>query len=114
MTQPGADQHQRRVPVREGTDYPRPSPDLPVHPFDHIVGSDLCPVLRGKVTVGQRFLNSRLYLLCGFRQLQGLQFRNYCGSLLPGRFLALLRVDRFELLAPGENRHIEPGRNHQS
>ena len=52
MTQPGTDQHQCRISIREGTDYPRPEPDLPVHPFDHIVGSDLRPVLRGKVAVG--------------------------------------------------------------
>ena len=51
MTQPGTDQHQCRISIREGTDYPRSAPDLPVQPFDHIVGSDLRPVLRGKVAV---------------------------------------------------------------
>ena len=57
-TQPGADQHQRRISVREGSNHPRPAPDLPVHPLDHIVGSDLHPMLGGEVTVGQRFLNA--------------------------------------------------------
>ena len=71
-------------------------PDLPVHPFDHIVGSDLRPVLRGKVAVGQGFPNSILNLLRCLRQLHGLQFGNHGGSLLPGRFLALLGVDCFE------------------
>ena len=57
-TQSGADQHQRRISVREGSNHPRPAPDLPVHPLDHIVGSDLHPMLGGEVTVGQRFLNA--------------------------------------------------------
>ena len=51
MTEPGTDQHQSGVAVWEGSNHPRPAPDLPVHPFDHIVGLDLRPVLRGKVAV---------------------------------------------------------------
>mgnify|MGYP007005324677 CR=1 FL=1 len=63
MTQPGTYQHQCRISVRERADYPRPAPDLPVHPLDYIVGSDLRPMLRGKVTVGQSFLDASLNLL---------------------------------------------------
>ena len=51
MMEPGTDQHQSGVAVWEGSNHPRPAPNLPVHPFDHIVGSDLRPVLRGKVAV---------------------------------------------------------------
>ena len=51
MTQPGTDQHQCRISIREGTDYSCPAPDLPVHPLDDIVGPDLHPMLRGEVTV---------------------------------------------------------------
>ena len=58
-------------------------------------------MLRGEVTVGQRFLNAIRYFLRSLRQLHGLQFGNHCGGLLPGCFLALLGVDCFEHL-----RHI--------
>ena len=96
MTKPCADQHQRRVPVRKCSDHPCPAPDLTVHPLDYIVGSDLRPMLGGKVTVGQRFLDTRLNLLRSLRQLHGLQFRNHCGSLFTGCLLALLCVDGFQ------------------
>ena len=62
MTQPGAYQHQRGVPIRKRTDYPRPAPDLPVHSLNDIVGPDLHPMLGGKVTVGQGFFNAIRYL----------------------------------------------------
>ena len=39
MPQPGADQHQRGVPVREAADYPRPAPNLPVQPLNDVVGA---------------------------------------------------------------------------
>ena len=87
MAEPGADQHQRRVPVRKCSDHPCPASDLTVHPLDYIVGSDLHSMLGGKVTVGQRFLDTRLNLLRSLRQLHGLQFRNHCGSLFTGCFL---------------------------
>ena len=67
MTQPGADQHQCRISIREGTDYSCPAPDLPVHPLDDIVGPDLHPMLRGEVTVGQRFLNAIRYFVRSLR-----------------------------------------------
>ena len=42
------------------------------------------PMLRGEVTVGQRFLNAICYFLRSLRQLHSLQLRNHCDSLLPG------------------------------
>ena len=45
VPQPGTDQHQRGIPIRESTNDPRPAPDLPVHSFNHIVGSNLHPML---------------------------------------------------------------------
>ena len=97
-TQSGAVQHQRRISVREGSKHPRPAPDLPVHPLDHIVGSDLHPMLGGEVTVSQRFLDAIRYFLRSLRQFHGLQLGNNCGSLLSGRLLALLGMDRLEHL----------------
>ena len=82
-------------------DSPCPAPDLTVHPLDYIVGSDLLPMLGGKVTVGQRFLDTSLNLLRCLRQFHGLQFRNHCGSLFPLCLLALLGFDSFHHL-----RHI--------
>ena len=58
-------------------------------------------MLRGKVTVGQRFLDTSLNLLRCLRQFHGLQFRNHCGSLFTGCLFALLGVDSFQHL-----RHI--------
>ena len=56
----GADQHQGGISVRERPYHPRPSADLPVQPFDHVVGADARPVLAGKITIGQRFLDAAL------------------------------------------------------
>ena len=51
MAKPGADQHQGGVAIGEGPHHAGAAPDLPVHPFDYIVGSKLCPVLTGKTAV---------------------------------------------------------------
>ena len=40
MAQSGTDQHQGRFTVREGTHHTGTAADLPVQPFDHIVGAD--------------------------------------------------------------------------
>ena len=48
MAEPGADQHQGGVAVRERPYHSRPSADLPVQPLDHVVGTDARPVLAGK------------------------------------------------------------------
>lgn len=101
MTQPGTDQHQCRISIREGTDYSCPAPDLPVHPLDDIVGPDLHPMLRGEVTVGQRFLNAIRYFLRSLRAASWPSVRQSLRRPLPGCFLALLGVDCFEHL-----RHI--------
>lgn len=39
VSQPGADQHQRGVPVREAAHRPRPAPNLPVQPLNDVVGA---------------------------------------------------------------------------
>ena len=44
MAEPGADQHQGGVAVRECPHHAGPAADLPVQPLDHIVGADACPV----------------------------------------------------------------------
>ena len=69
MAQPGADQHEGRVAIREGPHHTGPAADLPVQPFNHVVGADPGPVFIGKITVSQRLLNTVLYLLGGLFQL---------------------------------------------
>ena len=96
MTQPCTDQHQRRVPIGERSHHTRPAADLPVQPFDRIVGADTRPVLAGKITAGQRLLDAVLDLLGSFLQLHRSQFGNDSSCLLAGGFLVLLRVDRLE------------------
>ena len=45
MAEPGTDQHEGGVAVREGTHHTGTAGDLPVEPLDHIVGSDPGPML---------------------------------------------------------------------
>ena len=54
MAQPGTDQHQGRVAVREGPHHTGAAADLPVQPLNHIIGANPRPVLIGKIAVGQR------------------------------------------------------------
>ena len=58
VAESGADQHQGGVPIRERPHHAGPAADLTVQPLDHIVGTDVRPVLAGKVAVGQRLLNT--------------------------------------------------------
>lgn len=74
-------------------------PDLPVHTLDHIVGTDLHPVFRRKVTVSQCFLNPSFHFLGCLRQFHRLQFRNNSCGLLSGCLLAFLIMDRLEHLS---------------
>ena len=43
MAEPGTDQHQGRVAVREGPHHTGAAADLPVQPFNHVVGADPGP-----------------------------------------------------------------------
>ena len=53
MAEPGTDQHKGRIAIREGAYHPGAAADLPVEPFDHIVGADPRPMLVGELTIGQ-------------------------------------------------------------
>ena len=96
MAEPGADQHQGGISIRERSHHAGPAADLPVQPLDHVVGADARPVLAGKIAVGQRFLNAVLDLLGSFLQFHGAQLGDHGFRLLAGRFFALLGVDRLE------------------
>ena len=58
MAQAGADQHEDRVPIREGPHHPCAAADLPVKPLNHIVGSDPSPVFIGEIAVSQSLLRA--------------------------------------------------------
>ena len=96
MAEPGADQHQGGVAVRECPHHAGPAADLTVQPLDHVVGADAGPVFAGKIAVGQRFLNAVLDLLSCLLQFHSAQLFHHSLRLLAGRFFALLRVDRLE------------------
>ena len=53
MTQPSTDQHEGRAAVRENAHHTGAAADLPVQPFDDIVGMNMSPVFAGKLAVGQ-------------------------------------------------------------
>ena len=44
MAEPGTDQHQSRIAIREAAHYSGAAADLPVEPFNDIVGTDTSPV----------------------------------------------------------------------
>lgn len=94
MAQPGTDQHQCRVTVREATHHASAAAGLPVQQFNHIVGADTRPVLAWEIAVGQRFLNTILHLLGCLLQLHSTQFLHH----FSGGFLALLSADFLEHL----------------
>ena len=96
MAQPGTDQHQSRVAVRECAHHTGPAADLPVQSLNHIVGADPGPVLIGEITVSQRLLNTVLHLPGGFLQLHFSQLSNHSFGFFSGGLLALLSMDRLE------------------
>ena len=51
MAEPGADQHQGGVAVRECPHHAGSAADLTVQPLDHVVGTDAGPVFAGKIAV---------------------------------------------------------------
>ena len=71
MAQPGTDQHESGIAVRKTTHHTSPATDLPVQPFNDIIGADTSSVFAGKIAVIQRFVNSILHLLGCFFQLHG-------------------------------------------
>ena len=96
VAEPGADQHQGGISVRERPHHPRPSADLTVQPLNHVVGADTRPMLAGKIAVGQRLFNAVLDLLGSLLQFHGAQLGDHSLCLLAGRLLTLLGVDRLE------------------
>ena len=96
VAEPGTDQHQGGVAIRERPHHARPPTDLTVQPLDHVVCTDAGPMLAGKIAVGQRLLNAVLDLLGSLLPLHGAQFGDHGFCLLTGRLFALLRVDRLE------------------
>lgn len=72
--------------------------DLPVGPFNDVIGTDAGPVFTGKIAVSQRFLDAILYLLSGLFLLHSAQLLHHGSGFLPGSFLAFLGVDRLEFV----------------
>ena len=58
MAQPGTDQHEGGVAVREAAHHTGTAADLPVEPLNDVIGTDASPVFTGKIAVSQRFLNA--------------------------------------------------------
>ena len=58
MAQAGADEHQGRVAIREGTHNSGAPADLAVEAFHDVVRVDPRPVLGWEIAVGQRLLNA--------------------------------------------------------
>jgi len=95
MAQLGTGQHESRVANREI--HHTGAADLPVEPFNGVIGTDAGPMLTGKIAVSQRFLNAIFYFLSGLFQLHGAQLFHHSVFLLSS-FLAFLGVDYLEYL----------------
>ena len=54
VAQSGTYQHESRIAVRETSHHTSAATDLPVQPFNDIVGADTSPVFAGKIAVGQK------------------------------------------------------------
>ena len=98
MAQSGADQHEGGVAVRETAYHPSAAADLPVQPFNDIIGTDAGPMFTGEIAVSQRFLNAILHLPGRLFQLHRAQLLHHGFGFLPGRSFAFLGVDRLEHL----------------
>src|SRR5699024_5658224 len=98
MAQPGTDQHEGGVAVRETAHYTSAAADLPVQPFNDVIGTDASPVFAGKIAVSQRFLNAILHLLGSLFQLHRSQLLHHGFGFLTGSPLAFLGVDCLEHL----------------
>ena len=57
MAQLSTDQHEGGVAVRETAHHAGTAADLPVEPFNDVVGTDAGPVFTEKIAVGKRLLN---------------------------------------------------------
>ena len=68
VSQPCADQHQRRFSIREGSNHPRAPANFAVQTLQHVVGSNFQPVLGGESIIRQGFLNAILHLFRRFLQ----------------------------------------------
>ena len=53
MAQPGADQHESEVAVRETPHHASAAADLPVKSLNDIVGADASPMFTGKIAVSR-------------------------------------------------------------
>ena len=53
MAEPGTDQHQGGVAIRECPHHAGTPTDLTVQPLDHVVGADAGPVFAGKIAVSE-------------------------------------------------------------
>lgn len=62
MAKPGTDLHEGRVSIKKSVHHPGTAADLPVVPFNVIVGADSCPMLAGEIIVGQCFFNTIFHL----------------------------------------------------
>ena len=98
MAQPGTDQHEGGVAIRERAHHPSAAADFPVKPFYDIIGTDTRPVFAGKIAVGKRLFNAIFYLPGGLFQFHGTQFLHNRFCLLPCSLFALLSMDRLEHL----------------
>ena len=96
MAQPGTDQHQSGVAVREAAHHTGAAADLPVQSLNDIIGLDTGPVFTWKLTVGQSFLNAVLHLPGGLLQFRAAQLLHHGSGFLSGSFPALLGVECLE------------------
>ena len=82
ITKPCTDQHEGRISIWKGPHRAGATADFPIEPLNDIVGTDPCPMLGGKVAIGQRLFNAVLHFLGRLLQLHFPQLGHHGLSFL--------------------------------
>ena len=90
-------QRESRIAARQTANHTG-AVDLPVQPFNDIVGTDKGPVFAVKSAVVQRFFNAVRHLLGSLFQLHGTQLFYHSFGFISSSSFAFLDVNRFEYL----------------
>ena len=95
-----ADQHQRRIAIRETTDNACPTSNLLVQPFNHVVGADARPVFKRKCCMqpySPLISTTRFQLIGLFVSISLLCLKQECTSIiLSKRPSRIHRISRWQ------------------
>ena len=97
MAQPGTEQNESGVAIRETAHHTGTATDLPVQPLNDIVGADVSPVFTGKIAVGKGLLNVDICFLVQLTDGEGRDLAPHRASVMsstrrtdvPARYISM-------------------------